>query len=481
MSLIQLPKNYHPDFAIPNQQPRNPSVIDWENDPIAKGLWGAYAFINGSLVNLVNGNTAAVLNGTVTKEIDHGSQVLEFNVTNGDGFLLNNGAINSGNITVLTNASYDSLTIDHALLDINNQQLITWADTFSSQLRTTSFGGSSTNVGSTGGLDTTDGEYVSWGTVFDRVAGTTFSQSYINGIADGSRSAVGTGSGYITSPNIAIGNNFSSNSKRSDGRYEFIFIWNRALSSAEVSFFNRNYYHRLKPVVPQFYFTPDISAAVTGTISETLSDVTISASGVVPYTGTIIQTLANVTSTASGTLTVLGSISETLDSTTSAISGQVGLTVTGTISETLDNFTSTSSGILTVTGTVVETLGNTTSVTSGTILTTGTISETLEDFTSAISGIVAGGIFGTIGITLDDVLSVASGIVPITGGLFSNETMIAFFRQQTGLDTYQFNELAKAYYAQAASTDLEAFNDLQRAAQQAAGFVGLAPTDWRNL
>lgn len=59
--------------------------------------------------------------------------------------------------------------------------------------------------------------------------------------------------------------------------------------------------------------------------------------------------------------------------------------------------------------------------------------------------------------------------------------MIEFFRQQTGLDSYQFNELAKAYYEGVASIDEQAFNDALIAAQKAAGFVGFGPTDWRNL
>lgn len=66
-------------------------------------------------------------------------------------------------------------------------------------------------------------------------------------------------------------------------------------------------------------------------------------------------------------------------------------------------------------------------------------------------------------------------------GFYSNDTMIDFFRTETGLDSYQFNELAKAYYQQVSSTDPEAFNESLIAAQQAAGFVGLAPTDWRNF
>lgn len=64
---------------------------------------------------------------------------------------------------------------------------------------------------------------------------------------------------------------------------------------------------------------------------------------------------------------------------------------------------------------------------------------------------------------------------------YSNDTMIDYFRDQTGLDSYNFNELAVAYYKQVAASDENQFNELNRAAQEAAGFVGLAPTDWRNF
>jgi len=64
---------------------------------------------------------------------------------------------------------------------------------------------------------------------------------------------------------------------------------------------------------------------------------------------------------------------------------------------------------------------------------------------------------------------------------YSNDTMVDYFRTQTGVDSYNFNELAIAYYKQVASSSEEQFNDLNKAAQDVAGFVGLAPTDWRNF
>jgi len=135
---------------------------------------------------------------------------------------------------------------------------------------------------------------------------------------------------------------------------------------------------------------------------------------------------------------------------------------TGTVNETLDDVASTASGSVGITPV------------------TGTVSETLDDVTSTASGLVITPVTGTINEVIDDVVSSGSGSVP-TDTYQGNEDMISFFRSSTGLDSYNFNELAIAYYQQAGSTAAAAFNDSLIAAQEAVGFVGLAPTDWRNL
>jgi hypothetical protein len=70
-------------------------------------------------------------------------------------------------------------------------------------------------------------------------------------------------------------------------------------------------------------------------------------------------------------------------------------------------------------------------------------------------------------------------VLPPAAGA-SNEDMIAYFRAVTGLDSFQFNDLAIAYYQQEGATDMASFNDALSAAQKAVPFVGLAPSDWRN-
>lgn len=62
----------------------------------------------------------------------------------------------------------------------------------------------------------------------------------------------------------------------------------------------------------------------------------------------------------------------------------------------------------------------------------------------------------------------------------TNDGAIAFFRQQTGLSTYQFNELATAYYKQVGSTSSNSMNEAMIAAQDSEDFKGFYPRDWRN-
>lgn len=62
----------------------------------------------------------------------------------------------------------------------------------------------------------------------------------------------------------------------------------------------------------------------------------------------------------------------------------------------------------------------------------------------------------------------------------TNEQAIAFFRAETGLNTYNMNELAIAYYKQVTGSVLGSFNDLQKGAADAAGFQGYSPADYRN-
>lgn len=62
----------------------------------------------------------------------------------------------------------------------------------------------------------------------------------------------------------------------------------------------------------------------------------------------------------------------------------------------------------------------------------------------------------------------------------SNEQAVAFFRAETGLNTYNINELAIAYYKQVTGSVLGSFNDLHKGAATLAGFQGYSPADYRN-
>lgn len=116
---------------------------------------------------------------------------------------------------------------------------------------------------------------------------------------------------------------------------------------------------------------------------------------------------------------ISGTLSETLDNVTSTATGSVTQDVTGTLSETLDNITSTASGTLNVLGTVSETLDNVASTASGLLTISGSLSETLDPITSTVTGTVGVAPSGTLSETLDNI-GLASNAIVGTSTLLNN-------------------------------------------------------------
>jgi hypothetical protein len=106
---------------------------------------------------------------------------------------------------------------------------------------------------------------------------------------------------------------------------------------------------------------------ITGTLSVTLGDVTISASGEVKTEGSLSRTLGDTTIAASGEIEVEGSLSQVLAGTTLAAAGE--------------------------------------------IKTEGSLARTLSDVTLLASGLVGDVIVGSLDVTLDSVILSASGEV----------------------------------------------------------------------
>lgn len=152
------------------------------------------------------------------------------------------------------------------------------------------------------------------------------------------------------------------------------------------------------------------STGITGTLAETMGNVTSAVAGGIYGTGSLAETMDNVTSAASGTVGsgITGSLAETMDAITSAAAGVIS--VIGSLAETMADVTSAITGILTSSGSVAETMDDITSAGSGAITGTGTLAETMDDITCNATGYNQD-ITGTVNQAMDDVTSSGNGIV----------------------------------------------------------------------
>jgi len=144
----------------------------------------------------------------------------------------------------------------------------------------------------------------------------------------------------------------------------------------------------------------------TGTLSSTLDNSTLAATGSAVYTGTLTATLSDATLNAAGSLAFTGSLSQTLDDTTQSAAGL--LSFIGTMSTALDDVTLAASG---------------TSISAGA---EGTLTATLDDTLLAAQGAIDP--IGLLGITLDPTSLNASGLQQVAGtftDLLSNASLAA--------------------------------------------------------
>lgn len=210
--------------------------------------------------------------------------------------------------------------------------------------------------------------------------------------------------------------------------------------------------------------------------------------------------VANETSTANGiTLEILSAVDINLGT---AIENSTAGQVTAFIDypPTLTNPTGVSTGADRSSGTVTTDEGNgilygyaslNPTETSATIIASGQ-SQAISSVGSkrfTFTGLTEGATYYNHYVHVDNganesnVVSSTSYVptfIPVQPGA-TNEQMIAFFRNETGLDTYSLNELAIAYYKQVSASVMESFNETLRGAQQVGGFQGYSPADYRNF
>lgn len=134
-----------------------------------------------------------------------------------------------------------------------------------------------------------------------------------------------------------------------------------------------------------------------------------------PIGGTLSATLGDVTlaATGSGVSTINGSLSATLENVTVASTGQ--LRIAGTLTTTLGAVTSTASGALRIAGSTNATLGALASSATGQLRIASQLATTLGDVTASASGKLE--IKGQAGLALGDVSASASAGLYIAGSL----------------------------------------------------------------
>ena len=415
MAINKLPKLYSTDFRLPNKKPVGDVEIDW-NNPLSKGLVsGIYPF-GGKAVNLARSNTGLNEESGVTNVIFGGQEVLLFDGTA-------NARITQtqtfSDMSAYCDVYYNTLK-DHAMFDVNNQDLTFWADNFSGELRTTMYAGS-TMVGATGSLNI--GEWNNWGGFADKSG--NFGATYVNGIQNATGS-IGTGN-WENSSLQSFGGTLTSTAKASNAYYKYFLLWDRKLTAVEFKSISDNPYQILKPKSEPVYFTADAGGGGTITVPATL--------------GTIAYASQNTTVSITGSIDVtatLGTISYASNSTTVDVSGSVDAIATlGTISYASNNTTVGVTGsvdVLTTLGTITYTSNDTTVSVSGAVdvtATLGTINYASNDVVVGVTGSVdVFATLGTINYTSNSPVVSIGGVVVVQATLgtisyASNDTVIS--------------------------------------------------------
>jgi hypothetical protein len=237
---------------------------------------------------------------------------------------------------------------------------------------------------------------------------------YLDGVSVGTGSLTGSGNSN-TGTAFTLGAWANAGSSNMDGKIALAYVWDRAITPAEVQSVSANPWQLFAPL-PRRIFVQSGAASNDGTLARTNANDTSAASGSQTNTGTLARTNANDTSAASGSQTNTGTLARTNANDSVSAAGNLG-TFNGTVAYTNANDTSAASGSQTNTGTLARTNANDTSAASGTQTNTGTLARTNANDSVAASG-SAGTISGTVAYTnANDRLSATGGGGQTRGGM----------------------------------------------------------------
>lgn len=397
MGLIQLPRQFSPDFSRPGFKPAGPVEVDRSN------LFGQHvsAFItanNGIPANLVNSDVATS-NGQAKVIATTRGQVLSFD-GNGDrlSFPTVSGldALGSEPYAVVWRINQTSFIDSFATIatfDTGSTNVWEMFYTDSAAYKEVAFsqtgtGGFKAGFELPGTATATLGEHLGIfaynGQGVDTLANYTL-------WFDGEEFAAGTTStlSNATNQGIEIGSTANFGTADLNGSTEFVgWLQGLNVNAGMARDFTRDPYQLLKPSISPVYFPAAAVSGITGTGAFTLDDVTVASTGTVDIDGAGAFTFTDVTTTSVGTVSITGSSAFTLDDVTLSSTGIVGAISTGTAVFTLDDVTTTSVGTVDVDGTATFTLSDVTTTATGTIAIDGSGAFTLEDLTVSASDIV---------------------------------------------------------------------------------------------
>lgn len=106
-----------------------------------------------------------------------------------------------------------------------------------------------------------------------------------------------------------------------------------------------------------------LPVVISGTLSQTLGAITLSATGKLDIQGTLGGTLGGITLAATGKLDIAGQAAITLGAITASATGKVD--ISGTLGSTLGQITLSATGALAISGQLARTLGPVTLVATG--------------------------------------------------------------------------------------------------------------------
>lgn len=156
------------------------------------------------------------------------------------------------------------------------------------------------------------------------------------------------------------------------------------------------------PTLP--LFSPADDGTITATLSQTLGDVTLTATAKVATAGALAQTLGTLTSTATAKIATSAVLAQTLSDAT--LAGVMKNGIAAVVTQTLGTATITATAALGIRGTLTQTLGTLTLAGTGTVSQPGVISaslsQTLGDVTATATAKVGTGatLAQTLGLTL---------------------------------------------------------------------------------